>query len=193
MRTRLFGLLLAAAPVLAIVPAGCTAPPPAWTLDLSGLNVSIGGDPDMWAINTAQWAFADPARTRGLPVEGARAAAALEYMAVQINTAPRWAEIDPISKEELLRARVELRAALGIRPDAPSQQVVSSLLHAAQALAAGDGAAATAALNNPLFTAGPQQTLAVLGALPYLREANIATMHVGANFIGGGGVVRWKL
>lgn len=109
--------------------AGCVVQtPPVDTARLSNGPVWILGDPDMWAIDHAHWALADPGRTLNRPAEAARAVAALDYRAGQINTAPRWAMIGPHSKMALLRARVEARAALGIAPDAPSQAVVDAMM-----------------------------------------------------------------
>lgn len=182
MRARIFGLLL-----LGLLPTACFAPPPPYTAHLNGLSISFGGDPDVWAINMAQWAFANPERTANLPVEAARAAAALEYLTVALN-AMRWHAMNPITKQEMQQARAELRQALGIRPDAPPQPVIDALLASANAIAAGDWATASAALRNPFFTLQPEQTLAILTNMPYLRMANVATMHAGATDpIGGTG------
>ena len=46
------------------------------------------------------------------------------------------------------------------------------------ALAADNRPAALDALNTPIFTAGPQQTLATLSNLPYLRMANVGTQNL---------------
>lgn len=181
MRARLAGLLF-----LGLLPTACTTPPPPYTVSMPGLSVAVGGDIDVWAINIAQWAFADSSRIADRPVEAARAAAALEYLAVALN-APRWAGMNPITKMEMVTARFELRLALGIPPDAPSQPVIQSLLDCANALAAGDPIAAAAILRSPLFGFGPDRTLAILNTLPFLRAANIATMHAGANETGAGG------
>lgn len=174
-----------------LLPAACVTPPPSHTVSMPGVNITFGGDIDVWAINIAQWAFADPTRIAARPAEAARAAAALEYLVVALN-APRWAGMNPITKMEMLTARAELRQTLGVPPDAPSQAVIQALLDCANALAAGDPVTATATLRSPLFTFGPERTLAILNAMPFLRAANIATMHAGTtNTDGSGTIWRW--
>ena len=140
---------------------------------------ALGGglDPDVAAVNLAQWAFADASRTYGRPVEAARAAASMDYIAGQLYTSPRWANISPLTKEQLLQGRQEVRTALGVAPGATSQQVVDSLTSAASALAAGDQAGATRVLGAPVFAAGADQVLTRLSNMPYLQMANVSTMR----------------
>ena len=166
---------------IAAVLAGCGSIQP-FVPDTARLPpgaLGSGGDPDVAAVNQAQWAFADAARTYGRPIEAARAAASLDYLAGEIYTSPRWAYIDPLTKNQLLQGRQELRTALGIAPGTPSQQVVDRLATVGNALAANDQPAALNALSAPAFTAGPQQTLATLSNMPYLQTANVATSHLG--------------
>lgn len=137
-----------------------------------------GLDPDVTAANLAQWAFADSGRTYGRPVEAARAAASLDYLAGAIYTSPRWSNISALTKDQLLQGRAELRTALGVAPAATSQQLVDSLTAAGTALAAGDRPGAVRQLNSPVFPAGGEKTLATLSNMPYLRMANVATMHL---------------
>jgi hypothetical protein len=113
------------------------------------------GDYD--AILHAQWAWADPSRTHGLP------------------TNLQWLALSPFAKMRMLQARADVRAVLGIAPDAPSQAVVNAMLSTQAALDAGDQKAALNYLREPIFTIGPEQTLALLGALPYVQTANIGT------------------
>lgn len=129
------------------------------------------------AIQYASWAFASPARTRGDPASAARAVAALEYGAGAINTSPRLQFMSPVINDEMLDARQAVRRVLGIPPTAPSQAVVNSMITVSLALGGGNRAEALAALNAPIFTLGPEQTLAVLANLPLVRQANIATSH----------------
>ncbi len=140
---------------------------------------ALGGglDPDVAAVNLAQWAFADSGRTYGRPIEAARAAASMDYIAGQLYTSPRWANISAITKEQLLQGRQEVRGALGVAPGASSQQVVDSLVAAANALSAGDQAGAARVLGAPVFPGGGEQVLARLSNLPYLRMANVSTMR----------------
>lgn len=135
-------------------------------------------DGDVAAANLAQYAFADAGRTYGRPIEGARAAAALEYMAGAFYVSPRWNNISALTKEQLLQGREELRAAISVRPGARSQQIVDGLMGASNALDTGDQLAAAAALDRSgAFAVPGAEEIGKLGNLPYLRTANIATMH----------------
>lgn len=132
-------------------------------------------DNDIGAINEASWALGSPDRTRGDPVEALRAAVAVEYLAGALNTEQRWAAMSPITKIEMLQARGEMRQALGIKPDAPSQVVVNALVWAMWNLERGNAAAAQQALSAPPFTQPSQQTMQVLNDLPTLPAARAAT------------------
>ena len=134
------------------------------------------GDADVAAVELAQWAFADSGRTYGRPIEAARAAAAMDYLAGQLYSSPRWQNISATTKEQLLEGRREVRAALGVAPGVKSQQIVDSLTAAGNALAAGDQPGAVARLGAPVFTGTGEQVLARLSNMPYLRMANVATM-----------------
>jgi hypothetical protein len=133
-------------------------------------------DPDIGAINLAQWAFANPARTRGDPADAARAVAAVDYLADELNY-PRWDHMSVLTKMEMIQARAEVRQAMGIAPNAPSQLVVNSMIRAASAWTDDDHAAALTALNSPIYAQPPNQTAARLANMPYLRMANVATQH----------------
>lgn len=138
----------------------------------------LGGglDPDVTAVNLAYWAFADSGRTAGRPIEGARAAASMDYIAGQLYTSPRWSNLDALTKEQLLQGRVEVRAALDVAPTATSQQVVDALTGAGNALAANDQGAALQILGRSgVFTTSPADVLARLGNLPFMRMANVST------------------
>jgi hypothetical protein len=132
-------------------------------------------DNDIGAINEASWALGSPDRTRGAPVEALRAAIAVEYLAGEVNTAPRWWRMSPITKMQMLQARGEFRHALGIRPDAPSQAVVNAEAVALLDLERGNIAGAQQVLSGPVFTQPPQQTMQVLNNLPLLPAARVAT------------------
>ena len=153
--------------------AGCAVPPPPPdTAHLPPGSFGQALSPDVVAINQAEWAFASSARTRGRPIEAARAIAGLDYMAGALSTNPRYAYVSPIAKTEMLQARVAVRAALGIAPEASSQVVVTRLLAAADALAAGDAAQAARALAPPVFQPDMLERLA---NIPYVQVANVAT------------------
>ena len=170
-------LLLVAA---CLLPVGCGVglqPVVPDTARLAPGALGVNGDPDVAAVNLAQWAFADSGRTYGRPVEAARAAASMDYIAGQLYTSPRWSNISALTKEQLLQGRQEVRAALGIAPGTPSQVVVDRLTTAGNALAAGDQAAAVAQLGAPVFAGTGEQVLAKLSNMPYLRMANVSTMR----------------
>ena len=134
-------------------------------------------DPDVTAVQLAQWAFSDSGRTYGRPIEGARAMASMDYIAGQLYTSPRWSNISALTKEQLLQGRVETRQVLGVLPGTPSQAVVDSLTQAGNALAAGDQPAALAAVSRPIYAQPGEPVLQRLANLPYMRMANIATQH----------------
>jgi len=158
--------------------AGCAAETPLpSTSRLPPLAMGSNGDQDIAAINLSSWAFGLPSRTANDPVAGARAAAAVEYLAGELERSPRWDYVSPLTKMQMLSARAEVRRTLGVAPNAPSQPVVDGLIGTANAMAARDPAAAAQALSGPVFTRPPPQTLQVLSHLPYLQMANIATQH----------------
>ena len=132
------------------------------------------GDPARAAIIGSAYAFALPAHTAGRPDAAARAAAQVEFLATELRFGPRMVEYVPTVGLEMQAARDELRAFLGIAPDAPPQAVVDALYAAARALQAGDEAAAERALTRiPL--ADSRQALVRLAALPPLPRTRTAT------------------
>jgi hypothetical protein len=163
--------------MLAPCVAACQSTPPPDTARAPTAAFGSNGDTDVSAINIASWAFAGPANTRARPIEGAQAVAAVEYLAGELSSSPRWDFMSPLTKIQMLQARVEVRRVVGIAPQASSQQVLDALLAAASALQAHDEAAALKALTDPVFTRPAEQVLATLTNLPYLPEANIATQH----------------
>ena len=177
-------LLLAA---VCTLPAACGSVQPFVpdTARLTTAQLGSGFDPDTTAVYQAQWAFADPGRTYNRPIEAARAAASMDYIAGELYTSPRWARVTALTKEQLLRGRQEVRAALGIPPGTPSQAVVDHLTAAGNALAAGDQPAALALLSGPTFTTPPEQVLARLTNMPYLQMANVSTMRAANELFDG--------
>jgi hypothetical protein len=162
------GIILAGLLIL----AGCT--PPA---DTAVMPPASGLVDPVNAIQYANWAFSSPARTRGDPANAARAVAALDYAAGAMNTSPTLMFMSPVINNEMLDARQAVRSVLGISPNATSQEVVNSMVTVSGALGSGNQTAALAALNAPIFTLGPEPTLAVLTNMPPVRQANIATAH----------------
>jgi hypothetical protein len=153
-----------------VILASCTPP-----VDTAVMPPVSGLTDPRNAIQYASWAFSSPARTRNDPASAARAVAALDYSAGAINTNPSLDSMSLVINHEMLDARLAVRRVLGIPPTAPSQAVVNGMVAASLALGSGDTAQALAALDTPIFTLGPQQTLAVLTNMPLVREANIAT------------------
>ena len=94
--------------------------------------------------------------------------------------------LSPLTKLKMLQARTEVRKALAIRPDAPSQIVVNALLQFAWAWQSGNQPAAMHALAAPVFTLPPPQTLQVLNNLPYIPTANYATADLASHQLLGG-------
>ncbi|HSU07217.1 MAG TPA: hypothetical protein VLI93_16765 [Acetobacteraceae bacterium] len=129
------------------------------------------------AIQYSAWAFASPTRTQGDPISAARAVAAMDFAAGAINTTPSFQYASPIINDEMLQARQAVRRALGIAPNARSQVVVTSMIGVSLALAHGDRAAALTNLSAPIYTLGPEQTLALLTNMPFIHTANVATIE----------------
>ena len=165
-------------PILALCLAGCaTLPPTERTPFLPAGVYGVYQDNDTGAINQSAWAFASPANIRNDPVDAAKAVVALEYLSGELRENPRWIGIDSSVDVHIGRARDQLRAILGIRPDAPSQVVVNTLLALSWDLQVGNQEAVMRVLASPLFTRPPAQTLQILANLPYVQEANVATMQ----------------
>jgi hypothetical protein len=136
---------------------------------------AVGLGDDNNAIQYSQWAFAVASRTHNLPWEAAKAVASVDYLAGALNMSPRWAGVAPFAKIYMLEARTDVRHVLGIAPNAPSQAVVNTMQQVALSLQAGDQPAAFAALAPPIYTLPPEQTVAILANMPFVRSANLAT------------------
>jgi hypothetical protein len=160
---------------LALVLAGCASIRPLPDTAMIPASAALTWQGDYVAILHAQWAWADPARTHGLPAQGALAVAEVDYLAGDLSSNPGYAALSSFAKLRMLQARADIRQVLGVPPDAPSQSVVDAMLAVQTALDAGDRAAALKALSAPIFTLGAEPTLALLGALPYVQTANIGT------------------
>ena len=168
-----------------VAACGPLPPPP----DTAQLPPGVFGtlDQDVPATQYAQYAFSDPGRTYGNPVAGAQAVLAMDYIAGQLNTSPRWANIGASTQQQLLAGRVQTRAAVGIAPNAPSQLVVDSLVAARNDLAAGNQPGAIHDLDNPAFPEGGAHTVQVLANLPYIQMANVSTQHAAEELFRPGG------
>lgn len=147
-------------------------------------------DNDVAAANLAAWAFAAPERTANNPGDAARAVAGLDYLAGELSSNPRWLMVSPLTKQDMLQARREVRQVLEIGPDAPSQVVVTSLLRFAAEWQAGNQAVALQALSVRGFTLAPQATVRRLGSLPYIRSANVGSMDAANQMLSGDNLFR---
>ena len=140
------------------------------------------------AINLASWAFSSSRNTHDHPIETARSVAAVDYLAGELSSNPRWIGMSPFVQMEMLQARQQVRSAMGIDPNARSQFVIDSLSRYAASLADnGDQAKALQYLSNPAFTLGPQITEARLEQLPFMSLTNIATQRAASSIGDGSG------
>jgi hypothetical protein len=161
--------------------AACTTlPATARTPSLPPGVYGVYEDNDVGAINQSAWAFSSAANTRGDPVDAAKAVVALEYLPGELRENPRWVGLGSSIALRLELAREELRSILGIRPDAPPQVVVNTLLALSLNLETGNHAAAMQVLASPIFAQPPEQTLQILSNLPYVQQANLATARAEA-------------
>jgi hypothetical protein len=163
--TRLLPIALAA-----VLLGGC-AGTGALQTDTAVMPLTPQGGPVMnqtEAIALASWALKDPANTAGNPERAARAIAAEDWLAGQSRLTGEFGLYAPVDEWSWGVLRRQVRAAIGVPANAPSQQVVDRLLAAADALKAGQTEAAMAQFTPPLFTLGPQRTLAALTNLPPL-------------------------
>lgn len=167
---RLAALLLLAAAPLACAP---TPLPDSARMPLSGGTTPIISPEG--AVQLASYALGSPSRTRDDPVEAARAVASVDYLAGDFYANPHWVAISPLVKQRMLVGRQQARAAVGIAPDASSQEVVDRLIQVSNTV--GNPELLQAALASPVFTLGPDRTLAALNNLPYLPDANWAAQQ----------------
>lgn len=153
---------------------GCAPRPP---VDVAQMPPESGLADPANAIQYSAWAFALSSRTRGDPATAARAVAAIDYAAGAMNTNPTLQYLSPIVNDEMLEGREAVRRVLGISPAATSQAVVNAMVTVWAGLSTGNQPAVQSALESPIFTLGPQQTLAILANLPFIHIANVATIR----------------
>lgn len=139
--------------------------------------LQTNGDVDVRALNVAAYGFSHWREMVGDPALAAETIAALDYMGGQLNTSPRWVQMPAIYRMNMLSARDEVRAQLGIGKDVPSQQVVDAMVGLAAAYRAQDQAKVQSILSQPFFTLGPQETAQRLANLPYMAAVNNAATH----------------
>ncbi|WP_137180454.1 hypothetical protein [Roseomonas sp. AR75] len=171
-----------AALLMPVLLAACAnLPPPQVPLTLPR-SADPGGlaDPTRGAVITSAYVFGNPASLRGDPAGVAEALGRLEFITVELDVGPRWIGIDPTTILMLQAGRAEARAAFGIDPAAPPQQVVDSLFAVAVALRAGDREAALAALAPIVPPGQAEAVLARMAELPVLPRAAAATRRAQA-------------
>jgi hypothetical protein len=117
------------------------------------------------AIALAAWALRDPANTHGKPEVAARAIAAEDWLAGQWQLYGGFSGWAPLYDPYWVPFRQEVRASIGVPPNAPSQAMVNALFATAAALEAKQPDAGKE-LQPPVFTLGPQGTLQALANLP---------------------------
>lgn len=116
----------------------------------------------------------------GQPASAAVAFANIEYLADAVPADPRWSTGSGTAITQLQVARGEMRRALRIAPNAPSQSVVTGLSGAAEAIRGNDRAAIAAALPRDVFTAGPEGTVRLLSQPVQVRSAGGALAALSA-------------
>lgn len=148
-------------------------------------------DPDRIATAMIAATLVAPSRQADDAVAEARALGWYEFATVALN-APRWAGLDPMAVQLLREGRTELRAAYGIREDAPAQLVVDSFFRAAAALSVGDRIGAVRSFPPGILTIPGEEVVSRLTAQPSLPRVAQASAFAGAavNRLGSGGVVR---
>jgi hypothetical protein len=106
----------------------------------------------------------------GKPAAAARAIAEIEWLAAYLPASPRMMGASAQGLNELVLARNEARAALGIPARTPAQPVINGLAAAAVAIAANDTAGMARALPRSVFPLGPEETVRRLAAPPPNRN-----------------------
>ncbi|MBC9206838.1 hypothetical protein IBL26_08320 [Roseomonas aerophila] len=143
--------------------------------DPAGGFLGGAGDPVRGAALNAPFNFGNLGALRGQPGRVALALVQLEFLADQLPQDPYWQNrINPLTIQQLQRARNDTRQALGIPADAPAGLVMDSLRQANAALEGLNPAGARAALSGPAFPLGGQAVLERLTNLPDLPSATTA-------------------
>jgi hypothetical protein len=168
----LFRLTLLASALAGLVACAHIAPPPSTAVMPPGA-LGTNGDIDVRSLDVAAYSFGHHMRNN--PAEAANAIAALDYMGGELNTNPRWVDMDPLTRLQMLDARKTLRSYVGISQAASSQSVVDTMLALAQAYQAGDQAAVQRLLANPIFVLPPAEVQAHLNDIPLMPAINNVT------------------
>ena len=170
--------------------AACASPQPP--------DFSFGGagfQPDNARLNLEYaWRnLGDMSRYRGRPAEAAAALAQFEACVAGLRNPANQLAFPERFAPLLVAAIREARAAIGVPIDVLPQTVAAALGAAVEPLVRNDQAAIRAALSNPIFTLGPDATLARLTNLPRLSEVESVAPYLSraaGSIYGGAAVLR---
>jgi hypothetical protein len=136
----------------------------------------------------------DMSRYRGRPAEAAAALAQFEASVAGLRNPANNLAFQERYAPQLVAAIRQSRAAIGVPIETLPQTVAGALGAAVEPLVRGDQAAIRSALSNPIFTLGPEATLARLTNLPRLSDlesvAPYLTRAAGSEAGGGGPLFR---
>ncbi|WP_157967108.1 hypothetical protein [Elioraea thermophila] len=169
-------LALCVMPVVLLVSACVQAPgtPPERGLVYGDLfGVAITTDPVATSVASASYYLRSPGALTARPALAAQVVAQYEFAALELEGL-RFVGVNPLSQILMRQGRAELRAILGVRPDAPPEAVIRSLVAAAGALARQDRAAAEAAIAPTVFVKPPAEVLVLLDDMPAAVQAGRA-------------------
>ena len=162
--------MIVAAPLLLLA---CAPFPPTETAVLPRDSIEGAGDPTRAAILNASTSFAAGGAPAARPAIMARTLANLEFLAVNSVNNPLLDNAPATLQSQLLGARGEWRAALGIPPDAPAQLTVNRLYQVSRVLDGGPGSAdPSLAARLQALPALPQTAAAAASASEALRSRN---------------------
>jgi hypothetical protein len=172
-----FRLVLGACCLFAL--GGCLhreVPPDTAVMPAGALGTN--GDIDIRALDVAAFDFAHA--IVGNPAKAATAIACLDYLGGELNSNPRWIDMDTLTRSQMLDWRKTMRAQIGISATASSQMVVNTMLALAQAYQENDTARVQTLLASPIFTVPPNVVADRLGDIPYNASLNATTTRADA-------------
>ena len=165
----------------ALALAGCAAFPPE---DTATMPLNPDGGPRLSqdaAISLSSWALSNPSVTAGNPARAARALAAEDWLAGQTMLYGNFGSYAPGGELSWQQLRQQARTAIGVAPNASSQEMVDRLFAVDADLKAGRVDEAKQQLAAPIFTLGPDKTLAALTNLPKLPGRDWAFTELNRN------------
>ncbi|WP_198372429.1 hypothetical protein [Roseomonas rosulenta] len=177
------------AALLAGTVAGCAPPgPPDFTFGGAGFQPANA----RLNLTFAERNLGDMSRYRGRPAEAATALAQFEACVAGVRSQSAGVAFPERQVPLLVAAIREARAAIGVSMEVLPQDVAAALAAAIGPIAANDRAGIRTALSNPIFTLGPDATLARLADLPRLSDvesvAPYLTRSAGSMAVGTIGV-----